>query len=399
MRVDKDKLSDTQKEEIVEFFNENNCLFVDPFSGHVDINEYMEKLFTHAEIIICKQSNEICGMICAYMNDEKERNGYIQVVLVKREFQNSGIGKKLLSEVIYLAKEKKLKKLNLNVDVENEVAQGLFKKFGFIYSNTKHSNEKKRIMELDLDSVIDVKQAQERLLEMGKKIHDILTENEIPYMITYGTLLGAVRHKGFIPWDDDFDLFLFGDTYEKAIHVLRENLPDDMFLEDQKSEPLFFHSWAHVKDMNTVTVCDQFPQDNIYAHKGLSIDLYVAYKMQENQVDLFRLKENKLYQERKHRVNLIDDKTLFEITRKLDKQIDEYVIDNNLTKDVYGMVLDERIMYEEEIFPLKKYVFEDTEFWGPSNYDLLLTRFYNKYMELPPESDRKPHYSIIKNNN
>ena len=96
---------------------------------------------------------------------------------------------------------------------------------------------------------IELSKVQKRLLEMGKVIAGILEHNDIPYMITFGTLLGAVRHKGFIPWDDDFDLFLFDDTYEKAMVVLEKELPSDMFLENSKSEPLYFHSYAHVKHL------------------------------------------------------------------------------------------------------------------------------------------------------
>ena len=55
---------------------------------------------------------------------------------------------------------------------------------------------------------MDIKRVQKRLLEMGTVIARILEKHDIPYMITFGTLLGAVRHHGFIPWDDDFDIFL-----------------------------------------------------------------------------------------------------------------------------------------------------------------------------------------------
>ena len=122
--------------------------------------------------------------------------------------------------------------------------------------------------------IIDIKRVQKRLLEIGKNIATILESNNIPYIITFGTLLGAVRHGGFIPWDDDFDFFLFDDIYDKAIELLRKNLPNDMFLEDEKSELKYFHGWAHVKDMNSEVYCEQFPQDNLYNHHGLSVDLY-----------------------------------------------------------------------------------------------------------------------------
>ena len=153
----------------------------------------------------------------------------------------------------------------------------------------------------------EVKRVQDRLLEMAKVIHNILEENGVPYFITFGTLLGAVRHGGFIPWDDDLDIFLFDETYEKAMSLLKNNLPDDMFLENADSEPLYFHDWAHVKDVNSKAVCQQYPQDNIYAHHGISIDLYRAVKMNEGDLDLYRALENKKYIDRKRKVNLMND--------------------------------------------------------------------------------------------
>ena len=130
---------------------------------------------------------------------------------------------------------------------------------------------------------VEVKRVQETLLKMAKTIAGILEANDVPYMIAFGTLLGAVRHKGFIPWDDDFDFYLFDESYDKAIEILRDNLPKDMFLEDEKSEPLFFHAWAHVKDVYSIAECQEYPQDSLYQHKGISVDIYRTKKMPLNE--------------------------------------------------------------------------------------------------------------------
>ena len=74
----------------------------------------------------------------------------------------------------------------------------------------------------------DIKRVQDRLLEIAKRTAAILEKHDIPYQIAFGTLLGAVRHGGFIPWDDDFDFFLFDDSYEKAMEVLAQELPSDL---------------------------------------------------------------------------------------------------------------------------------------------------------------------------
>lgn len=242
----------------------------------------------------------------------------------------------------------------------------------------------------------EVKKVQNRLLEMAKVIHNILDENNIPYFITFGTLLGAVRHNGFIPWDDDLDIFLFDDTYDEAIRVLRNNIPDDMFLEDDESEPLYFHAWAHIKDNNSKAVCQHYPQDNIYKNHGISIDLYRAVKMHEGDLDLYRALENKKYIDRKYKVGLMSDDDYQKAVAQNDERICK--AKRNISgsgSEIFGMVLNFERLYCEDVFPLKKYKFCDTELWGPNNYDNILKHLYNNYMELPSDEERVPHYEYV----
>lgn len=243
----------------------------------------------------------------------------------------------------------------------------------------------------------EVKKVQNRLLEMAKIIHNILDENNIPYFITFGTLLGAVRHNGFIPWDDDLDIFLFDDTYDEAIRVLRNNIPDDMFLEDGESEPLYFHAWAHIKDNNSKAVCQQYPQDNIYKNHGVSIDLYRAVKMDENDVEMFRALENRKYIDRKRNVGLMTDNEYAQAVSQNDERIRKAAEKSNAGSGaaVFGMVLKQEKMYCDDVLPLRKYKFCDTELWGPNNYDSILRHFYNEYMELPSDEEKIPHYEYV----
>ena len=241
---------------------------------------------------------------------------------------------------------------------------------------------------------MDIERVQKRLLEMGTAIARILEKHNIPYMITFGTLLGAVRHCGFIPWDDDFDMFLFDDTYDFAMEILKKELPEDMFLENSDTEPLYFHSWSHVKDIKTIASCERFPQDNAYFHKGLSIDLYRAIKMKECELDTFLIKEHIAYLEKRNKIGYLSDE-IFELKRKeLNKYLDEtIVIDSG--KEILGMTLAERKMELEDIFPLKTIRFDGIDFWGPNNPGNLLSAFYGNYMDLPPIEYRTPHYDSV----
>ena len=241
----------------------------------------------------------------------------------------------------------------------------------------------------------EVKRIQSRLLEMAVAVRDILEKHHIPYFLTYGSLLGAVRHQGFIPWDDDFDLYLFDDSYDEAMKVLGAELPGDMFLEYWETEPLFFHAWAHVKDMHSRTECESFPQDGHYAHQGVSLDLYKVKEMPFSLVESYRLDENIAYFRRRKEIALIDAE---EYERKMKPLLEKkgriHPSDNH--HPVFATVLPiVETMEVNDVLPLKKYMFEGFEFYGPADADRFLTLRYGNYMELPPVEDRRPHYSKV----
>ncbi len=241
----------------------------------------------------------------------------------------------------------------------------------------------------------EVKRIQDRLLEMAVAVRDILEKYSIPYFLAYGSLLGAVRHHGFIPWDDDFDLYLFDDSYSMAMTVLGKELPEDLFLEYWDSEPKFFHAWAHVKDVHSRTECYSFPHDGHYAHQGISLDLYKIKQIPFSRVELYRLEENIAYLERRREKGLIDPeeyelkmKPLLEIRRDLVLPEDHHPVFATVLPMLKSMEI-------KDLLPLKKYRFEGEVFLGPANADSFLKQMYGDYMKLPPIEDRRPHYSYV----
>lgn len=249
-------------------------------------------------------------------------------------------------------------------------------------------------------SYAEIKRVQQRLLVMAKEIRDVLERNQIPYFITYGTLLGAVRHKGFIPWDDDFDFYLFAESYDEAIAVLRQELGQDMFVEDAQSEPLFYHGWARVKDLTTEVTCGMYPVDGCYQHHGVCIDLFKVTKVKANTVGHFRLTEHLDYLRRRHQKQLLGDEEFLrrsaEVTAALGEAQQQLEQTGEGEKYTYATVLPVLDRMEiDELFPLKDYVFEDTRFLGPNNADAFLSKRYGDYMALPSEDQREPHYSQV----
>ena len=240
----------------------------------------------------------------------------------------------------------------------------------------------------------DIRLVQKRLLEMGNTIAGILDKHGIQYMIAFGSLLGAVRHEGFIPWDDDFDLFLFDDTYDSTVETLRKELPDNLFVEDEKSEPLFFHGWARVKDLKSEVDFSQFPQDGVYAHHGLCVDLFRCKKMKMADLCEWRKKQARAYLERRLLHNFITkdeyEQKLAVLTANIINEERETVTSNT---EIFAMAVKD--IKCDDVFPLKKYKFDDYTFVGPNNADSILTHFYGDYMKLPKEEDRIPHYSSV----
>ena len=249
-------------------------------------------------------------------------------------------------------------------------------------------------------TIQDVKRVQDKLLDMAIKIRNVLEANDIPYVLAFGTLLGAVRHKGFIPWDDDFDYFLFDDSYEQALAVLRKELPEDMFVEYFDSEPLYFHAWGHVKDKNSVVFSELFPHDNLYQHKGISVDLYRLKRIKEEEEALYRTEEYIKYLDRRKKFNFVDQDYYNEKMEKLQPAFLEakkkYESFHGESREIYAALCNSGVrLYPDEVFPLKKYEFEGEYFFGPNNSDVFLRMCFGDYMQLPPVEKRKSHYSSV----
>ena len=109
-------------------------------------------------------------------------------------------------------------------------------------------------------------------LDVLKEVDRICQKHHIKYYISWGSLLGAIRHKGFIPWDDDIDISLFWDDYVKFMEVCQEELGERFFLQNTETDSGYFRPWAKVRINDTTSMDKEL--DFVKMHWGICIDVF-----------------------------------------------------------------------------------------------------------------------------
>ncbi len=260
---------------------------------------------------------------------------------------------------------------------------------------------------------------QEKILKVYKNMLFICEENNIPFYAAGGTAIGAVRHHGFIPWDDDLDLFVPIEYLEKLRKVLENSLPAQYLIYNAKCVVHTSSVWDKVHDSFTTNI-EFIERELPDAYHGIWIDIIPIMSLPNNcflrilyvlKVRMYKvlnycLRYSDVNVEMEGRFillkralkkilkNLPLDKNFF--YNRIFKLFKKYPFDND-KNDRYFLSPSNMLVTKKEYFKeVIWFDFEDTRIPLPNGYDGYLTDWFDDYLQLPPETERvSPHRSFV----
>lgn len=255
-----------------------------------------------------------------------------------------------------------------------------------------------------------LRKAQLKMVDILVEIDKICEKHDIKYWLSYGTLLGAVRHKGFIPWDDDCDICMMREDYERFVEVASKDLPENLFLQNHDTDPNFPRTMTKIRMKNTMLV--EFDEsENEKYHQGIFVDIFiwdyyhpVIMKVVDNItfINEWKHKRKKYpkgsFKRAAMQVAVALPYLFYSITMKLMMKLSELTRKNKEHRFVGQEVkaTDAKFYDKSVIFPLKcELEFEGRTFYVPRDWDKALIQMYGEYMTLPKPEDRYWHAKKI----
>ena len=246
-------------------------------------------------------------------------------------------------------------------------------------------------------------------LEILKDIHSYCTANHLLYSLAYGSLLGAVRHKGYIPWDDDIDIMMPRDDYDRFVSSYESNR---FKIAEREKDKSYYISFANVHDPNTRLIEQtDLPQSEF----GVYVDVFPLDNIPDNESDLKRLMMKKRILNYIYTLKVVKIRRRSSVWKNLVLAVSKLLLNplsfdwivNNMIKicKSYKGIQTKRVgliapsdstrreIWASSIF--NDYVllpFEDGEFSCVADYDSVLRSMYGDYMQLPPEEKRVSHH-------
>ena len=259
-------------------------------------------------------------------------------------------------------------------------------------------------------------QLQRIILDLLKAVQRFFDEHQIEYYMLGGTLLGAIRHKGFIPWDDDVDLGVPREQYEYVLQHIDEALPDYMRLETYRNCKEHHYYFSRIVDTRYVVKrtgsekerdeyvwLEIYPLDGMPSHKLAQIMymirfLYIRARFHISTFDKVNLKRKRPFVEQMiikfvHATKIGARRNdMYKWLDKIDKMLKKYpyAASAYIVNGMGGYKFKE--MFKKEVFDGGVlYDFEDMRLKGPKDYDAYLKQLYGDYMTPPKEAGRNVH--------
>ena len=255
-------------------------------------------------------------------------------------------------------------------------------------------------------------------LEMVVELDRVCRQNNINYVLFGGSLLGAVRHRGYIPWDDDADIAMTREDYEKFKKVTSELNPSICYFQDHTTDPEY--RWGYGKLRRTGTTFIRAGQEHLKCKTGVFIDIFPLDDVPKTTIgQMFQDFEcfclRKITWSEVGRVQMhgfwkawytllskipIDwvYRRLSRYTEKSNNNTDNYVrilMFKSLGKLYRKAPLELRYGFPKKwVLERAEYDFEGHRFFGAKDYDGFLTFEFGDYMQLPPEDKRDPHSPV-----
>ena len=201
-----------------------------------------------------------------------------------------------------------------------------------LYDNFKYSKK------LSISDIKNLKKSQVKMTDILRQFDRICRKHNLKYWCCDGTLLGAIRHKGWIPYDGDIDVGMLDKDYTKLSKVIQKELPKNMWLQDKTTDTNYKLNIPKIRDLNSCYI--GYKDES--SHNGLQLDIF-------------------LFQEKDDKICYMFNKTKYE---------------------------------KKDILPLAEGLFEDINVYIPNESEIILKKIYgDNYMNLLPVNKRYPHES------
>lgn len=242
-----------------------------------------------------------------------------------------------------------------------------------------------------------LRRQQMRMLDMLQCLDDICTRHNIPYWMSSGTLLGAVRHGGYIPWDDDLDVTIMYRDSKRLMQILEQELPPYYKLQSDETDDGYFFSYPKIRDTRSYLE-ETNAYDRIFRYQGIFIDLFTFEKFPPSLNWIACRAHGFCYNVLNNRKNTDLQakrkvRAIFWTCKHIVFPILRFLALFWPTKELryspgtpYGCT-----SFHDELFPLQRMEFEGRLFNAPRDSHNFLKRVYGDYMQLPDLDKIHPH--------